>query len=290
MSDPSRSLLPHETAFGLLLGGLWLWLAVAAGPFHRQTLIVLALLASEVAVVGLTLHRGSLIAWRVRLGFFLFLMNGTYFALRDVVPLLRGRRFDALLQRIDTRLFGAPLPLYLDGATSPFLSDVLSACYFLLFPYILVCCVRYLLRARASLTVSQRFYSGFFTIYAISFVGYVLLPAQGAYLDIPGAFHHPVEGGWMTKLNDAVVRNGSSRVDVFPSLHVAASAFILFFDRLHDRRFYLAFLAPAIGLWIATIYLRYHYGIDVIAGFAMLAVGLAVSRYPGYPEKGGALE
>ncbi len=273
-----RDLLPHELAFAFLLGGLWLWLAVAAGPFHRQTLIVLALLVAELAVVGLARRRSSLTAWRVRLGFFLLLMNVTYLALGDVVPALREGRADGLLQRVDIRLFGAPLPLYLDAATNRITSEVLSACYVVLFPYILFSCIRHLWKANDSLAVSQRFYSGFFTVYAISFAGYVLFPAQGAYLDMPEAFRYPIEGGWITRLNDAIVRRGSIRVDVFPSLHVAASAFILFFDRTYARWRYLAYLAPAVGLWISTIYLRYHYGIDVIAGFVVTAIGLFVSR------------
>lgn len=278
MDDLPRSLLPHEIAFALLLGALWLWLAIQAGPFHRQTLIVFALLAAELAVVGRARRRSSLTAWRVRLGFFILLMNGTYFALREVVPTLRGGRVDGLLQRIDTRLFGAPLPLHLDADTHPLVSDVLSACYFVLFPYILFSCIRHLWQARNHLAVAQLFYSGFFTVYAISFAGYVLFPAQGPYLDIPDGFRHPIEGGWITRFNDTIVRGGSIRVDVFPSLHVAASAFILFFDRIYARWRYRAYLAPAVGLWISTIYLRYHYGIDVIAGFAVTAIGLLVAR------------
>ncbi len=278
MRELLRSLLPHEIAFALLLGALWLWLAVAAGPFQLPTLIVLALLAAELAVIGFTRTRRSVNAWRVRLGFFLLLINVTYAAFGIVVPALREARVDGLLQCIDTQLFGAPLPLYLDGATRPLTSDILSACYFVLFPYIFFSCLRHLWKARENLAVSQRFYSGFFTVYAISFAGYVLFPAQGAYLDIPNAFRHPLEGGWITKFNDTIVRRGSNHVDVFPSLHVAASAFILFFDRAYARRRYLVYLAPAIGLWISTIYLRYHYGIDVIAGFAVVAIGIIVSK------------
>ena len=278
MYEILRSLLPHEIAFGLLLGGLWLYLLAAAGPFHPQTLIVLALFASEAAVVGFGRTRRSLTVWRIRLGFFLLLINATYFVLGEVVQALGRGRVDGLLQRIDTRLFGAPLPLYLDGVTQTVVSELLSACYIILFPYILFSCVRHLWNARDDLAVAQRFYSGFFTVYAISFAGYVLFPAQGAYLDMPEAFRHPIEGGWITRLNDGIVRQGSNRVDVFPSLHVAASAFILFFDRRYARWRYYAYLAPATGLWISTIYLRYHYGIDVMAGFAVVAIGLVVSQ------------
>lgn len=33
-------------------------------------------------------------------------------------------------------------------------------------------------------------------------------------------------------------------------------------------------------LWLSTIYLRYHYFVDVVAGFALSAVGLALAEAP----------
>src|SRR5262245_50754002 len=131
-----RELLPHEIAFALLLGALGLWLVFVAGPLRVPTLIVLGLLAAEIAVVGWARTRSSITAWRIRLGFFLLLINLAYPALGIVVPALRSGRVDALLQRLDTGLFGPPLPLYLDGVTCPLVSEILSACYFVLFPYI----------------------------------------------------------------------------------------------------------------------------------------------------------
>jgi membrane-associated phospholipid phosphatase len=94
---------------------------------------------------------------------------------------------------------------------------------------------------------------------------------------MPAAFSHAVTGGWMTHFTDAVVRNGSNRVDVFPSLHVAVSTFILGFDRRYARWRFRAYLAPAIGLWVSTVYLRFHYGVDVLGGFALAAFGLWVA-------------
>jgi membrane-associated phospholipid phosphatase len=110
---------------------------------------------------------------------------------------------------------------------------------------------------------------GLFTVYAVGFLGYLFVPAQGAYLTMQGAFVHQIAGGWITRLNDTVVRRGSIGIDVFPSLHIAVSTFILLFDRHFVRWRYYAYLGPAIGLWIATLYLRYHYGIDVVVGFVL---------------------
>jgi membrane-associated phospholipid phosphatase len=157
------------------------------------------------------------------------------------------------------------------------LSDLLSVCYFLLFPYILVSCARQLVRLGRAPDEARAFYSGLFLIYAIGFVGYLFVPARGAWLDMPAAFRHPIAGGWITALNQQIVARGSNRVDVFPSLHVAVSAFILFFDRRFAPWRYRVYLPAAIGLWISTVYLRFHYGVDVIAGALLAFVGLRVA-------------
>jgi hypothetical protein len=64
---------------------------------------------------------------------------------------------------------------------------------------------------------------------------------------------------------------------VFPSVHVALSALVLYYSlKLQDRTKYL--LGPAIILsWIATIYLRRHYFVDAIAGFILAAVVCAIA-------------
>jgi membrane-associated phospholipid phosphatase len=67
-------------------------------------------------------------------------------------------------------------------------------------------------------------------------------------------------------------------VDVFPSLHCAVSAFFLFFDLLHRRWRFWLYLVPCVGLWLSTIYLRYHYFIDVICGFVLAAFALWASE------------
>ena len=279
MRDALRELLPHESAFALLLVGVWGWLVAARGPLAPLALLWLALVAAHAAVLRACVPRPTLARWRVRLGWALVLMNAVYFALGPTIRALRDGRHDALLQRIDTALFGEPLPLRFDAWSHALFSDVLSACYMLLFPYIFFSCVRHLVSARRDLATAQRFYAGFFLTYAIGFVGYIAIPAQGAWLDIPGAFHSTIAGGWLTHLNETIVRNGSTRVDVFPSLHVAASAFMLFFDRIHARTRFWFYLGPAVGLWISTIYLRYHYGIDVLAGFALAACTLYLAEH-----------
>jgi membrane-associated phospholipid phosphatase len=75
-----------------------------------------------------------------------------------------------------------------------------------------------------------------------------------------------------------MVRFGSNRVDVFPSLHCAVSTYMLVFDSWYKRWRFRIYALPCVGLWISTIYLRYHYFIDVIVGFALAAVILYLTK------------
>lgn len=276
---PKRTtILPHEYGFFTLYLIIGVRLVLSSGNTAlRELLLWIAFAAASAGLVLLTRRWNTTSAWRFRLGAYLILMNAAYFRMAAVFAATHGVRHDALLQRADTLLFERPLPLWFDGIAQPGFSDLLSFCYFLLFPYILVSCARQLVRLRRAPAEARAFYSGLFLIYAIGFVGYLFVPARGAWLDMAPAFRHPIAGGWITSLNQQIVERGSNRVDVFPSLHVAVSAFILFFDRRFAFWRYRIYLPAAIGLWISTVYLRFHYGVDVLAGALLALVGLRVA-------------
>ncbi len=97
-------------------------------------------------------------------------------------------------------------------------------------------------------------------------------------LPIQEAFNVPLTGWAVTRFNAMVVENGSNGVDVFPSLHCAVSCFLLFFDFRNARWRHRVYLVPCVGIWLATIYLRYHYAVDLLAGFGLAAFALWITR------------
>jgi membrane-associated phospholipid phosphatase len=270
--------LPHEIGFfGLYALVISSLLRSPLGVAWTELVIWCVFVATSITLIVLTRHVPRVWSWRLRLGTYLVLMNAAYFRMGAVVAATGGARRDASLQHIDTLLFGRPLPQLLDGWGHAVVSEAASVCYFLLFPYILLSCARQLVRLRRAPAEAKGFFAGLFLAYAVGFVGYLLVPARGPWLAMPDGFSHPVVGGWMTALNRAVVARGANGVDVFPSLHVAASAFMLFFDRGFARWRYRLYLPAAVGLWFSTLYLRFHYGIDVIAGALVAVVALRVA-------------
>ena len=284
MNPPAKPrVLPHELAFGLLFALTWVRLVCAAGFFARDSLLFLGLLVTAATLVVWCRRNPDEARWRVRLWFYPLAMNLSYFALKTAAPAVHPQLEDAWLQRIDSILVGGNLSLRLEPLIHPVATEFMSLCYVLFFPCLFFSWIYY---HRQELPLMKKFFIGFFTAYGLGLIGYTLLPALGPHLDAALAtqFTVPLKGGYITGLNSSIVLQGCNGVDCFPSLHCAVSSYILFFDRQHRPWRFKLYLVPAVGLWFSTIYLRYHYFIDVLCGFALSALCLWIAnRYEPNP-------
>lgn len=277
----------HEAAFTAFFLLTWARLAPAAGWGASASLLYAALalaVPSLAALAGWAQRRwGGPWPGRVRLFAYLPLMCFVFRDLRRTVPLFHPGHMDALLQSWDLRLLGAALPHLLDGLPGRAATEALSVCYMLFFPLLLAASVRWLFAPAAA---ALAFYAGLFTLYAAGFAGYVTLPALGPYAAMH--FAAPTQGYAATRLLLQTVPWGTNRADAFPSLHCAVSAFILGFELLAGRRRVAAWGAlPVAGLWASTVLLRFHYAVDVLAGFALagLCLALAAALLPRAPSR-----
>lgn len=274
ISAAERRWLPHEVVFGGFLALTWLRLAMSVGVLAAATLAYAIFLAGAIGVIGFCRAAPSKARWRLRLAYCPALMCIVFVHLKTVVPLIHPGSADGLLQEWDRALFGGNLSLRLEPFMSPTLTELASLCYCLFFVYLSASLIRYL---RAPLPQAQAFYAGLFTLYGIGFLGYTLLPALGPYAAMADAFTKPVSGYVITDLLASVYPLGTNGADVFPSLHCAVSAYILGFDASQSPRRFRWWLLAVLGLWASTIYLRFHYAVDVAAGLALAISSLLVA-------------
>lgn len=223
------------------------------------------------AVVGSGRSPGP-IAWRVRLLWYPSVMGLSFYTLATAVPLLGVMPADALLTQLDHSMLGFTPAVVLSTLHWPLFTDFMVAAY-LFFFYILLFgpgwyCVHDLANFRACIV-------GLFTTYALGFMGYTLLPAGGPHLSMTNL--PPLDGGWLTQTMLPRVNQGSNGVDVFPSIHCAASLYLLIFDFGHYRRRFWWVLLPCIALWMSTVYLRYHYVVDLLGGVVIAAIGVGTA-------------
>jgi membrane-associated phospholipid phosphatase len=118
----------------------------------------------------------------------------------------------------------------------------------------------------------------------ISYLGYYAVPAVGPHLVVDGPRAPELEG-WLCAgpLHRLLLALEGTIPDAFPSGHALVSMLVLVLSwRLHRRVFW--WLLPfAAGLILATMYLRYHYIVDVLASVLLLpgcvALGRAIHRW-----------
>lgn len=194
-----------------------------------------------------------------------------YFAFKNFVPLLGNAKQDLLLQKADALLIGKSLSLQIRAIAHPFLTEVMYLCYMLFFAYVILSLWRH--------RHKESFYAGLFTIYWIGFLSYTFIPAEGPYIAIQELAENPLRDGlyWSASIYDFVLLNNNG-ADVFPSLHCAISAFCLCFDWKHSRSRFCRFLPLTLAIWISTIYLGYHYLIDLIAGSLLTLFALILAE------------
>ena len=277
---------PHEILAGLLflmcgLRALW-----HLGWADAAVWIPWAFLAIGAAVVHWDgrVRNPRTRPWRLMILPLAF--NAYYFRLGLDLPRLGTGRADPWLLGWDRRWLGETPAVWMSAWETDWLTEVLSACYLAYFVALVLYQVGWL---RANFSEGSRFFRGFYCVYALGFLGYCLFPAGGPCVALADQFV-PLKLGWIGRFNDWIVRMGCNRVDVFPSLHVATTCYFLGLDALEGRwRRLLCVLIPGVGLCLSTLYLRYHYAVDMGAGMFLAGLGLWISRaHPFWDGDAGA--
>jgi membrane-associated phospholipid phosphatase len=211
--------------------------------------------------------------WRVRLLFYPAAMGICFYVMGMAVPLLGHPKVDPMLLRWDRALLGETPAVTWEPWLRPWLEDLAMADYLFFFYYLIagpghycVCDVR----------LFRKCIVGLFTMYGLAFLGYTLMPAGGPHRWM--TFATPLHGPWLLDWVLKPVNGASNSVDAFPSVHLAVAVYLLLFDWRHWRRRFWWVLTPCMLLWLSTMYLRFHYFVDLLAGAGLALVSWWVAE------------
>lgn len=118
-----------------------------------------------------------------------------------------------------------------------------------------------------------------------SYLGYFFVPAIGPRYWIDPQVQPP--GLWYTaRLRDSLDSLEMCMRDCFPSGHVEVTLIVLFFAWKYHRPLFWFLLPVGATMVFATIYLRYHYVVDVVAGavLALVIIPAASACYRRWEE------
>jgi membrane-associated phospholipid phosphatase len=198
-------------------------------------------------------------------------------------PLIRAVHpvdYDAALIAFDRTLFGTDPTVALEKIATPFLSDVLTLFYALYYFHPIVLGTLVLLDDRARPTAARDFPRYAFVmvfVFYVSYACYFLVPAIGPRYTLAHAGPLP-RGAIAQAIDHTLDVLEKNKRDCFPSGHTMVLTAVLLEAYRRSKKTFWAFLPFAAGLYVATVYCRYHYVADVIAGFALAFVTVPVGN------------
>ncbi|MGH9342858.1 MAG: phosphatase PAP2 family protein [Terriglobia bacterium] len=175
---------------------------------------------------------------------------------------------DAMLLGWDKWLFGVEPSVWIQRFISPPLTAWMQFSYaFHLYNIPIVACFIYLLRPR------ERFREMMCGLVLVSFfgiLGYLIVPAIGPMYTLNAVYTVPLTQP-LAVFNQQIAFFNFARIqrDCFPSLHVGISFLVWLYAWRNSKRLFWILSPFIVSLWISTVYLRYHYTVDCIAGFIL---------------------
>lgn len=221
----------------------------------------------------------------LRLLHYLYLIPLVLLTFKEIYYMIRPLRpydYDQLLIDIDRWMFGGDPTVFLSNYSHPIITEILQIAYglFYFLPIILA----------IALMKKRKFTEADFAVltviygYFLSYLGYFTLPAIGPRftlhdfhskdLELPGLYltnylreiTNTVESVPPGTLNPAEI----VQRDVFPSGHTMITLVVIYLSVILKSRSRFFIIPIGVLLIFATVYLRYHYVIDLIAGLVFM--------------------
>jgi hypothetical protein len=273
----------------LMIGYLvTLLVALAFGQGHNRNACIIRVSADlGVYLFVLVLIRLQVVRWGGAVASLLYrfvimaTLLGTFFQLREILPAVSPWALDARIYAFDLSVFGVEPSVWFDRFVSPTTTEWFAFFYFLYFLILTVHVLPMLLLQRDD-QVLARFALGILLTFMTAHLLYMVVPGWGPYWYLAGAFQHELRGGTFWRLVREAVDAGGAQKDIFPSLHTAVPTFLAIFSFRHRKLVPFTYSWPVIAflatqIIVATMFLRWHYLVDVVAGLLLATIATFVA-------------
>jgi hypothetical protein len=246
------------------------------GPVRDHSMLrvgtMLCLLVAMLAYVRFGRARG----WAGALSYRLIVygtVQVSYFFFRELLPLINPNSLDTELHEIGVTLFGAEPALTLDRVVNPATTEWFAFFYFGYFFVLATYVLPILFLAKEPRTLGE-FTFGMLFMFCVGHTLYMIVPGYGPYRAVASEFQNALPDGlWLDVVMETVAEGGALK-DIFPSLHTAAPTFIALFSFRHRHLPPFRYSWPIVTFFsaniiVATMFLRWHWIVDVVAGLAL---------------------
>ena len=215
----------------------------------------------------------------------------SFLQLHWILPAATTHVLDGELHALDLAVLGFEPATAFDALVTRGRTEWFSFFYFGYFPFLLAWIVPAMLLMRDRRLLAELSF-GILWVFCVGQALYLLVPGHGPYVHLAASFRHPLEGEvfWPLVQRSVEAVELSARTDIFPSLHTAAPTFLTVFALRHRARAPFRWVAlPCLGfasqVVLATMYLRWHYAVDVAVGlFHGISAAFLAARVAGQEE------
>ena len=278
MGEYDRVFRPEDTVFIVYLTSVSIWVTL----FHKgiENWWINVLSHSIAVVVTIAWVRYSSVSNRPVVRFLRYwyipLSLGVFYEQIDSFILgLHGRYLDHIIIDFEKYLLGGHPSVWLERFASPVMTEVMKIgyhSYYWMGPILGIS-----LYLRKDKIPFRRSLFSIMLAFFISYFGFILFPVVGPRYVLSDLYNGPLNGYFVTALQDWIMEHGDIYGGCMPSSHVAVALVVLMLAWTYQKRLAWVFTPLVTLLCISTVYSRYHYVSDVAAG---ILVGL-VSFYLG---------
>ena len=185
--------------------------------------------------------------------------------LGNVIEGIHPELADGVLIGLDEMLFGVQGSLWFASRSHPLLTEILHLTYASY--YFLPLILGYLLYRSGQEDALNSLFFAVTTGFCLSYLVYIVVPCTGPRFN--QFFETPLEGIFVgERLSWVINKLENIKQDCYPSGHTLTTLIVLYFAWRHVRKSVLFFAPVTAALLLSTVYLRYHYIVDVVAGMA----------------------
>ncbi len=213
-------------------------------------------------------------------------------SLGGLISGIRPRLYDDLLIRADYALFGVHPTVWMERFNRALLTGLLQTAY--ISYYVMPIALAVALFFRNNKDAFDRAVFAIVLCFYLSYIGYLIVPAVGPRFTLIQVQTANLRVDPVTmQIRQTLDGLEHNKTDAFPSGHTAVALVTLFSAWKYREKALVRILAPCVAaLIVSTVYLRYHYVVDVIAGvlLALLTILIApmtyrlFSRSSNYPQ------
>jgi membrane-associated phospholipid phosphatase len=206
----------------------------------------------------------------------IFLFTFLYEETRYLVHLIFPGFFDSWINYLELAILGNYPTIFLEKFSFPVLNEYFLMAYFSY--YFILPILGIALYFRGKLKEFDSLVLASAIVFYISYLGFIFFPVEGPRCALASLHQTPIKGFIFTPLAQWVVKVAGLHGGCMPSSHVAVTMVVFVFAYKYTRRLFY-FLGPLIlSLFIGTVWGRFHYLSDVIAGILLGVFSLYLAR------------